>query len=212
MVQTLSARATTLEDLRQHFGLQIAAAPQFFPEWLEAAAEVTIDEQAQLNRVKRHFLHLSQSLPLMENSIKMVVLSPLLDLAGFDDEPFNLRTEAPSEVVSQNEGIVIHGQVDVLVVFDRLWVLAIESKNMGISLSAGISQALSYMLAVPPAEHPSFGLVTNGSEFVFLKLVPQPTPQYSSSQVFSMLSPANELYDILRILKCLGQLASQPQS
>ena len=209
MVQTLSARAATLEDLRQHFGLQLATAHQFFPEWLEAAAEVTATEQEQLDRVKRHFLHLSQSLPLMENSIKMVVLSPLLALAGFYDEPFNLRTEAPSEAVSQDEGLVIRGQVDVLVVLDRLWVLAIESKNMGISLSAGIPQALSYMLAAPPAERPSFGLVTNGSEFVFLKLVQQPTPQYSSSRVFSMLSPTNELYDILRILKFLGQLVSQ---
>jgi hypothetical protein len=208
MVQVFAARSVTLEDLRQHFGLQLTTAFDFFPEWMEAKAELTEAEKQSLDRVKQHFLHLSQSLPLMENAIKMVVISPLLDLAGFYDQPFGLRTEASVEVASQDEEILIRGQIDVLVVLERLWVLAIESKNMGIGLSVGIPQALSYMLAAPKTDGPVFGLVTTGSEFVFLKLAQQGTPQYTSSRVFSMLSPMNELYDVLRILKALGAAIS----
>jgi hypothetical protein len=35
----------------------------------------------------------------------------------------------------------------------------------------------------------------------------RPTPQYTTSRVFSMLSPVNELYDVLKILKTLGEVA-----
>ncbi len=107
--------------------------------------------------------------------------------------------------------MVIPGSIDVLMVLQQLWVLVIESKNLGIGISAGLPQVLSYMLSTPSRDRPMFGLVTTGSEFVFLKLVQQPTPMYTTSRVFSMLSPTNELYDVLRIFKALGEFVSQSQ-
>jgi len=208
MVQTLQARNVTLENLQEHFGLKLTTSYQFFPEWMNAQAEITDTEKQLLDRVKANFLYLSQSPPMMENAVKMVVLSPLLDLAGFYTPPFRMRAEVSIDVSAQDEDVMIRGQIDVLILLGQLWVLAIESKNMGIGLSAGIPQALSYMLATPVGDRPMFGLVTTGSEFVFLKLVQQPTPLYTSSRVFSMLSPINELYDVLQILKTLGQVVS----
>lgn len=180
---------------------------------MEAQAEVTDIEKQQLDRVKANFLYLSQSPPMMENAVKMVVLSPLLDLAGFYEPPFPMRAEVSIEVATQDDDTLIWGQIDVLVSFERLWILAIESKSIGIGLSTGIPQALSlsYMLATPTQERPIFGMVTPGSEFVFLKLVKAPEPLYTSSRVFSMFSPINELYDVLNILKKLGQAVSQDQ-
>lgn len=205
MVQTLQARNVTLENLQEHFGLRLTTSYQFFPEWMNAQAELTDLEKQILDRVKTNFLYLSQSPPMMENAVKMVVLSPLLDLAGFYTPPFRMRAEVSIDVSAQDQDVMIRGQIDVLILSGQLWVLAIESKNMGIGLSVGIPQALSYMLATPVGNRPMFGLVTTGSEFVFLKLVQQPTPLYTSSRVFSMLSPSNELYDVLQILKTLGQ-------
>lgn len=211
MVQTLQARNVTLEDLQEHFGLKLTTSYQFFSEWMDAQVEITEPEKQLLDRVKANFLYLSQSPPMMENAVKMVVLSPLLDLAGFYMPPFRLRAEVSIDVTAQDEDVMIRGQIDVLILLGQLWVLAIESKNMGIGLSAGIPQGLSYMLATPTSDRPMFGLVTTGSEFVFLKLVQQPTPLYTSSRVFSMLSPMNELYNVLQILKALGQVVSQPR-
>ena len=215
MAVTLQAHKLTLEMLRQQFGLQLTTAYEFFPEWMTAQETVTGVEKERLDQVKAHFLYLSQVLPLMEDAIKMVVVSPLLEMAGFYQEPFYLRTEASTTVTVEDEGTVIRGQIDVLVALDNLWVVVIESKNMGISLSSGIPQVLGYMLAAPetvglPEQgtyRPSFGLVTNGSEFVFLKLQKRPETLYTSSRVFSMLSPINELYDVLNILKALGAIA-----
>jgi len=132
------------------------------------------------------------------------VLSPLLDLAGFYAAPFAIQTGVSAEVTAQDEGVVIRGQIDVLVIQNQLWILAIESENMGVGLSVGIPQILSYMLAAPQKEEPMFGLVTTESEFVFLKLAHHPVPTYTTSRVFSLFSPVNELYDVLKILKTLG--------
>lgn len=210
MVQTLQARTATLEGLRSHFGLQLTTSYQFFSEWMDVHLEIADPEKQRLDRVKENFLYLSQSPPMVEDAVKMVVLSPLLDLAGFYATPFRMRAEVSIDVTAQDEDVMIRGQIDVLVLLGQLWVLAIESKNMGIGLSTGIPQALSYMLADPISDRPIFGLVTTGSEFVFLKLVQKPTPMYTTSRVFSMFSPVNELYDVLRILKALGGLVSRP--
>lgn len=208
MVQTIPARKATLQELKTHFGLQLTTSYDFFPEWMDVSLELAPQEQQQLDRVKTNLLHLSEFPPLLENAVKMVVLSPLLDLAGFYAAPFCLQTEVPIEVTAQDEDTIIRGQIDVLIVQNQLWILAIESKNMGVGLSVGIPQALSYMLASPEETTPVFGMVTTGSEFVFLKLVRHPVPTYSTSRVFSTFSPINELYDVLKILKTLGAIAT----
>lgn len=59
------------------------------------------------------------------------------------------------------------------------------------------------MLATPEQAAPSFGVVMNGSEFLFLKLVRAETPQYATSNLFSMLNRENDLYQVLSVLKRL---------
>jgi hypothetical protein len=63
------------------------------------------------------------------------------------------------------------------------------------------------MLGNPHPEQPSYGVITTGGSFVFLKLVKGEVPQYGMSKVFVTRNPGNELYDVLRILKRLGAIA-----
>ena len=49
-------------------------------------------------------------------------------------------------------------------------------------------------------------LITNGDEFMFIKLLTQGIPQYDLSNVFSLLIPRrNQLYNILQILQRIRQ-------
>ena len=92
----------------------------------------------------------------------------------------------------------------MLVIQGQLWVTVIEAKNSEFSITTkAIPQALSYMLASPNGEQATFGLVLNGSEFLFLKLVPEQCPQYAMSDLFSLLNHGNNLYHVLRVLKRL---------
>ncbi len=56
----------------------------------------------------------------------------------------------------------------------------------------------------------TFGLLTNGSSFRFIKLVLQPTPQYALSRIFDLFNPGHDLYEVLSILKYLGERSKQP--
>ena len=106
MLQTIPATEVTLRELKQSFGLQQAQDPTFFPEWLEAHAALSEAEQHLLDRVKANFVGLIEP-PMLENSIKMVVLAPVLALAGFYHKPFRIKTEASVDLEMEDEGLVI---------------------------------------------------------------------------------------------------------
>ena len=138
---------------------------------------------------------------MLENTVKMVILSPLLDLAGFYQPPFRITAEEPVQITAEDEGQIVRGRIDVLVLQQQLWVLAIESKSTKFAVLEAVPQALAYMMANPNSERSSFGLATNGTEFLFLKLTRQDTPRYALSNVFSLLNRGNQLYEVTRILK-----------
>ncbi|WP_416670189.1 type I restriction endonuclease [Egbenema bharatensis] len=210
MVQAIPAAEVTLRDLKQVFGLQQSQAPTFFPEWSELDPTLSEAEQQLLDRVKANFIELMEDPPMLENSVKMVVLAPLLDLAGFYHKPFRIETETSIDVELEDEGIVIRGRIDVLVLKNRLWLLVIESKRSDFAVSRAIPQALAYMISNPAELQPAFGMITNGNEFLFLKAMRQPTAEYANSKLFSLMNPNNDLYDVLQVLKRLGAAAISP--
>jgi hypothetical protein len=80
-------------------------------------------------------------------------------------------------------------------------VTLIEAKNSEFSITKAIPQTIADMLAHPDPDRPCFGLVVNGSEFLFLKLMQGTPPIYATSNLFSMLNRGNDLYRVLQILK-----------
>jgi hypothetical protein len=210
MVQTFQAKNVTLGELSDRFGLELTEDEQFFQEWQIDRPELTAAEKQRLDRVKSSFSNLLEYPPLLEDTVKMVVLSPLLDMADFYLPPFHIKSEPSIEITTEDEGMIIRGQLDVLALCKQVWVVAIESKNAEFSLEAGRAQLLSYMLANPQSEAPTFGILTNGSSFRFVKLVQQPKPQYALSRLFDVFNPGHDLYQVLQILKYLGQRVTQP--
>lgn len=204
MTQTIQAKDITLHDLKTRFQLVQTEELQFFREWQDGLPEIAADEKHSIDRIKRNYNSLIEYPPLLENAVKMVVLSPLLDLAGFYQPPFRIETEASIDILSEDAGVTVKGKIDVLVLNQQLWILAIESKRADFSLEAARAQVLAYMLSSPNLDKPVYGLITNGNSFVFLKLLRQQSPKYALSRVFSLLSPGNELENVLGILKQIG--------
>lgn len=209
MVQVIQAQNVSLSYLEERFGLQLLENEEFFTEWLQCLPEITALEKEYLDRVKTNFIRLVKRPPILEDAVKMVVLSPLLDLAGFYSEPFFIGTEESIEIALEDEEEIIRGRIDVLVLQQQLWLLVIESKRASFSLLEAIPQALAYMLANPHPEKPVFGLVSNGSHFIFLKLTQHDKPKYALSDEFTLLKRGNELYQVLAVLKTLGTIISE---
>jgi predicted type IV restriction endonuclease len=199
MVQTIAADKLTLYELEQQFGVQHVPNAQFFPEWHSDLPALTPQEKQRLERVKAAYANLSRR-SVLEHTVKMAIVSPLLDLAGFFLPPFYVNAEEEVHIIAQEDDLRVRGRIDILVLKDQFWVLVIESKRAEFSLKVGIPQALAYMLATPQPARPLYGMVTNGSNFVFLKLVQQDIPRYARSHEF-ILEQGNDLETVLQILK-----------
>jgi hypothetical protein len=130
-------------------------------------------------------------------------------MAGFFLPPFRIQSEASVEICDRDGKITLTGNLDVLVLCETVWVLVIESKQAAFSLEVGRAQLLSYLLASPnSATKPTDGLLTNGSNFVFLKLIPETNGfTYTFSDEFSLRNHQNDLYRVLQILKRLANRA-----
>jgi hypothetical protein len=135
-------------------------------------------ELERLARVEAAYANLERR-SLLENTVKLAVVAPLLDLAGLFLPPFYVTTEKTVEITALTDDLTLRGRLDVLVLKDQLWVLVIESKRAEFSLKVGIPQVLGYMMAAPDSPRSLYGLVTNGSSFVFVKLADR---QYARSK------------------------------
>src|SRR4028118_347332 len=105
MIQTIAARDISLYELEEKFDLQLNTEANFFPEWLENLPLITDAEKQALDRVRNNYLNLTKRRPMSEEAVKMVVLSPLLDLAGFYQLPFEITTETSIEISADDEGV-----------------------------------------------------------------------------------------------------------
>jgi hypothetical protein len=134
------------------------------------------------------------------------------DLVGFYEPEFEIQTEhsVAFEVVEGDE--VLRGRMDTLIVRDDFWVLVVEAKRT-IMAALAVPQALACMLTnmmcSPLLGQPVFGLLSNGEEFIFLKVVAGSVPLYSTSRLFAAFFPpgGGDLAEVVRVLKRVKGLA-----
>lgn len=203
MVQIISANSLELGDVKRRFGLQWVQEPDFFSEWQQRFSEVEAAEAQWLDRIKADFLSLTEY-PPHEEIVKMFVLAPLLMLAGLSRPPFVPQAEYLVEIAFEDEESgTIRGKVDLLVLHQQLWAIVVEAKRHQLNVLEGLPQALTYMMKSPNETKPTYGLITNGTEFIFVKLMQEEIPQYGLSRHFSLINPGNDLYTVLGVLKGL---------
>lgn len=199
--KVITEAITTLKDAETRFNLTRNESEQFFPEWFTELPEITESEKASLDVLRRRYLYHRGEGDLLEGTVMLLVVSPLLALAGFYDPPFKIQAEASVELVLNDGEEILRGRIDVLVLQNQFWVVVLESKKTTLSAWSAIPQALAYLMANPHPNKPVFGMVTNGDDVLFIKLTQDPTPQYDLSRVFALFTSNKELYAILQILK-----------
>jgi hypothetical protein len=210
MVQIIQAKEISLVELEMLFQLQRAEDPLFFDEWQRDLPELTEWEELLLDQIKAGYLNLLKKPPLLEKPINLAVVSPLLFTGQFYLSPFDIRAEKNVEISAEDEDklVIVKGNLDTLVLKDKLWVMIIESKQARFSVEAGLAQILAYMLDYPNPNNCCFGMITNGGSFLFVKLLKGETLQYATSDLFGINNLKNNLSDVLKILKHLIELAS----
>lgn len=204
---------TSINEAESRFNFSRITDLQFFSEWQENLPELTQSERESLDRVKNSYLYNSADGAMTEATVNLLLVSPLLYLAGFCDPPYKLRGEKSVEIAVEERDEIYRGRIDALVLQNQFWLTLVESKQTKFSFSVAIPQALAYMMANPHPARSTFGLVTNGDSFLFIKLVKEPVAQYDLSTDFSIFArPQNELYEVLRVMKRIGALITPAES
>ena len=196
----------SFRDLQERCNLFQAEDDNFFNEWTEELPQLNEGEKAEIARIKKIYDYQRLDGPLLEGTINLIVLSPLLNLAGFLEPPFKIRSPYGIELEITDPVETIRGFIDTLVIQEQFWLLVVESKRNGIPNGVAMPQILAYMLAQPQPHPIAYGMVTNGDEFSFLKLSLGENPRYDTSRTFTLLSRRHELGEVLKIVKRLGDI------
>ncbi|BAY37491.1 hypothetical protein NIES2111_18290 [Nostoc sp. NIES-2111] len=205
-VTAITEAITSLSEAITRFDLVRIESEQFFPEWKSELPEITEAEKESLDVLRRRYLYHRGEGNLLEGTVMLLVVSPLLALSGFYDPPFRIKAESSVDLVLDDGEEILRGRIDVLILQNQLWVMVLESKKTTLSIWSAVPQALAYLMANPQPDKPVFGMVTNGDDVLFIKVKSEAgRPQYDVSRVFALFTSATELYNILQILKRIGQ-------
>ncbi len=164
-------------------------------------------DRDRLDRIRQNYLYQSTDGILLEETIKMVLLSPLLELAGFYQSPYKFRAEVSVEMEAIGDvDEILRGRIDALVLQNQLWVVLIEAKKATFDLELALPQTLADMAANPQPNQSLFGMITNGSSYLFVKLLDR---KYGTSDLFATRSQhRNNLYEVLEILRHFGNIVA----
>ena len=195
----------SLAEAESRLNLSRTEDEAFFTEWQAQLPSPSDSEQTALDTLRRRLLYHRADGELLEGAVTLLVVSPLLELAGFYDPPFRMKAEAAIELAIDDGEETLRGRIDILILQNQLWVMVLECKKTTISTRSALPQALAYMMANPDLDKPRFGMLTNGDDVLFVKLRAQPTPEYGLSRAFSIYTVPSELRSAFQVLKHLGQ-------
>jgi hypothetical protein len=198
----------TLAEAERRFGLVRSDDDEFFPDWQVGLPELSIAEKSNLDDLRRRYLYQRSEGQLLEGTVTLLLVAPLLTVAGFYDPPFRVRAEESVQLTLEDSEEILQGRIDVLVLLNHLWVVVLESKKTALSVWTALPQTLAYLMTNPLPERSSFAIVTNGDEILFVKLGSGDRRAYAVSRVFSPFASSRELYSVLQVLKQMGAIVS----
>ena len=204
-MQTLAVTeaVTTIAEAERKFGLRRSESRDFFTEWYDQLPVSNSSDHANLEIIWRRYIYHRSGGHLLESTVMLLLVSPLLTIAGLYDPPFRIKAEESIAIDVSDSEETLQGRIDVLVLRDRLWIIVLESKKTMLSVWSALPQTLAYLMASPNGDHPTFAMLTNGDDIVFVKLEGK---QYAMSQVLSPLVNRGELEVAWQVLRKIAEI------
>ncbi len=203
MSSAITDAITTIALAETRFNLSLTEDGAFFPEWQSDLLSLSSHEKKSLDELRQRYLYQRSAGQLLEGTVTLLLVSPLLAIAGFYDPPFCVPAEESVSLTVHDGEEILSGRIDVLVWLNQFWVVIVESKKTALSVWTALPQTLAYLMANPQPEKPSFALVTNGDDILLVKLRAN-VHHYALSRIFAPFISREELYRVLQILKHIG--------
>jgi hypothetical protein len=208
---TLNAKNLTLRQIHQLLHIEQQFNGSFTP-WLPLEPLTEIEQQ-ELTQIQDDFrAYLIDG--ILEGQIKLLVIAPLLRLAGFYRSPIKISLELDiAEIVVEDEDTKITGRLDILAVNKEqptvkdiaFWLLVIEAKNSSINSLEGLPQLLTYAHTSLEHQQLVWGLTTNGTDYRFVLLQRGTPPTYQFMPLLNLMD-ASSAVQLLQVLKAICKL------
>ena len=201
---TLQAKNLTLNEVHQRLDLQPSVQRVRFTDVLNLP-DLTEWEMAKMAQIRIDFQAYWQAGKVLEGQVQLLVLAPLLRLAGYYRSPIQLSLEqAIAEIMLDDEDTKITGRLDLLAArrdaVTPLWVLVVESKNSQVDALNGLPQLLTYASQSLTSQESVWGLATNGFSYYFVRLISGETLSYQLLPELNLLDSDRALV-LLQVLK-----------
>ncbi|MDY6784314.1 MAG: restriction endonuclease subunit R [Cyanobacteriota bacterium] len=196
---SLSTNAS-LQDFQQVYD------DPFFSTELAETPQLAGTEKQRLERARVQYFDLGSSSAIAD-LVPLVLLSPLLDLAGFYGAPFSFSAR-DSILLPGSDEETPSGKINMLVIQEQLWIATVESQWATVTPQTALPLVLETMMDRALDDGARFALITNGMESLFVRLIGAETPQYALSETYSLSGLGFELYEILRLLKAIARIVS----
>jgi hypothetical protein len=204
-MQTLAVTEaiTMIAEAERKFGLSRSESSNFFTEWYDQLPVINPSDRANLEILWRRYIYHRSGGHLLESTVMLLLVSPLLTIAGLYDPPFWIKAEESIAINVSDSEETLQGRIDVLVLHDRLLIIVLESKKTMLSVWSALPQTLAYLMASPNGDLPTFAMLTNGDDIVFVKLDGK---QYGMSQVLAPLVNRGELEVAWQVLRKIAEI------
>ncbi|NEQ85389.1 MAG: restriction endonuclease subunit R [Moorea sp. SIO2I5] len=228
-MKTLNPSNLSLEDVHRLLNLEENYDGSFTPLLsLEPLKDVEKQELVQIKNDFRPYLRSGKVSEAMqrglggspherlhqEGQVKLVVIAPLLRLAGFYHYPITISVEEGiAEIDSEDEETRITGRLDILAINNQqpkpannyFWVLVIETKNSLADVTAGLPQLLTYAYKSLEHQKSVWGLVTNGLRYQFVYRQQETSPTYQLMPLLNLME-SESCIQLLKVLKAICKL------
>jgi len=202
-ILAVTEAVATITEAEQKFGLSRSESKDFFTEWYDQLPVINPSDRANLEVLWRRYIYHRSGGYLLESTVMLLLVSPLLTIAGLYDPPFRIKAEESIVIDVSDSEETLQGRIDVLVLRDHLWILVLESKKTMLSVWSALPQTLAYLMANPNGDRPTFAMLTNGDDIVFVKLEGK---QYGMSQVLAPLVNRGELEVVWQVLRKIAEM------
>lgn len=201
---------TSLNDAHTTFQRQPALSTNFFSEWLGPFPDLELQEIEVCDRLRTRYQYYQAEGAITESTVNLIIVAPILELLGLYDPPYLIKGEKYITIQIEDKDQILEGLIDILVLQNRLWFILLETKRYGFSVMQALPQILTYMISNSEDKRVSYGLITTGEDYLFVKLNPQ-TREYDVSDKFTLSTRRdNQLYTVIQILKRLIALVQSP--
>jgi hypothetical protein len=189
---------TTIAEAEKRLSLTRNQSPDFFREWCDQLPPLNNDDIKNLTTLWQRYMYHRSDGHLLESTVILLLISPLLTIAGLYDPPFKIKAEESIQIIVADSEETLQGRIDILVLKERLWIIVVESKKTMLSVWSALPQTLAYLMANPNQNYPTFAMLTNGDDIVFIKLENQ---KYAISRVFAPFTNQSELEVACQVLR-----------